>query len=508
MPAKFVEVADFTGPRKKAAASTSTGRGPRSSRWATVSGPQEWFLQLELYQPRDNRVTMTVIDQDGDELAVTGGVATLDTARVARRAPSPTRTPAGRPCIELNGDRPADRTSAWSTPTWACPSLAAARRGGALIGYRAGTRLRRMRAARGDEEPVRAVRARCPTHPRSSRCLDVEAPPLEQRWRHWAHSLTAGPRLAGHGRSWTCRGGPTARSRRCEAWLVRSPAAGRRSSSTAQVRARCGWRVERMRCTASSTMRASPGRMRAELDEHPNASVRVVEPGAGAQPSVPSAQGRSRRAWTSPSYVGAIDDVPWRRSTWSSSTVALARPAWTLRRAAGRRRAHRVRQQSASALPGRDHAVRSRRAGLRGLTPTLPVPRADVACSRGPDTARSRRPRAIAASATSASTSNARDVSAMASAASPPDDGLKVRTRTPSRTPAPAGAGTKASPAAHAKPDAADRGRRLERTDRREGRHQDCEVESQEQPHQHNPRTTLATVLRRRHERPAHARRS
>ncbi|MGF9756666.1 hypothetical protein AAII07_15815 [Microvirga sp. 0TCS3.31] len=70
---RFVKSADFIGPRKKACGVHVYGRGTTLIPLGHLAVPREWFLQLELYQPRDNRVTLRVIDRDDRELAVIGG---------------------------------------------------------------------------------------------------------------------------------------------------------------------------------------------------------------------------------------------------------------------------------------------------------------------------------------------------------------------------------------------------------------------------------------------------
>lgn len=77
-PTRYVKVADFRGPRQKDCGIHVNGFGTTRIALATVNRPLEWFLQLELYQPHSNRVTMRVLDQEGDELSVTSGSPTLD----------------------------------------------------------------------------------------------------------------------------------------------------------------------------------------------------------------------------------------------------------------------------------------------------------------------------------------------------------------------------------------------------------------------------------------------
>ncbi|WP_322921829.1 hypothetical protein [Nocardioides renjunii] len=76
--AKFFDTADFTNKRKKGCGIHVYGEGSTLIPLEPVTRTREWFLQLELYQPRDNSVTMSVVDADGRELAVGGDGATLD----------------------------------------------------------------------------------------------------------------------------------------------------------------------------------------------------------------------------------------------------------------------------------------------------------------------------------------------------------------------------------------------------------------------------------------------
>lgn len=78
VPAKFFDTADFTGKRKKGCGIHVYGEGTTLIPLSRVVRNREWFLQLELYQPRDNRVTMSVLDEDGRELAISGDGPTLD----------------------------------------------------------------------------------------------------------------------------------------------------------------------------------------------------------------------------------------------------------------------------------------------------------------------------------------------------------------------------------------------------------------------------------------------
>lgn len=78
VPASFNETADFFGPREKGCGIHVYGEGTTRIPLELVATTREWFLQLELYQPRDNEVSMRVLDRDGDELSITGGSDTLD----------------------------------------------------------------------------------------------------------------------------------------------------------------------------------------------------------------------------------------------------------------------------------------------------------------------------------------------------------------------------------------------------------------------------------------------
>lgn len=78
VPARFFKVSDYFGPTKKSCGIHVYGEGTTRIPLKLVTQNKEWFLQFELYQPRDNRVTMRVFEQDGDELALSGGGATLD----------------------------------------------------------------------------------------------------------------------------------------------------------------------------------------------------------------------------------------------------------------------------------------------------------------------------------------------------------------------------------------------------------------------------------------------
>lgn len=78
VPAGFVDVGDFTGPRRKGCGIYVHGVGTTRIPLSTVSRTKQWFLQFQLYEPRSNLVTMTVLDQDGDKIAVTSGSPVLN----------------------------------------------------------------------------------------------------------------------------------------------------------------------------------------------------------------------------------------------------------------------------------------------------------------------------------------------------------------------------------------------------------------------------------------------
>ncbi len=108
VPAKFVNVADFSGPRQQGCGIYVHGVGTTRIPLSTVSETKQWFLQFQLYEPRANVVTMTVLDEDGEKIPVTSGSSVLNLTGelvvVQRRLGS------GRPAlIELSSTEP--RTS-------------------------------------------------------------------------------------------------------------------------------------------------------------------------------------------------------------------------------------------------------------------------------------------------------------------------------------------------------------------------------------------------------------
>lgn len=105
VPARFIKVADLMGPRVKGCGIFVRGEGTTRVRLTRVSRSQEWFLQLELYQPRDNRVALKVLDGDGEEISITSGSSMLDvqgSLAVAHR-----RLDTGQPdVLEIHSDDP------------------------------------------------------------------------------------------------------------------------------------------------------------------------------------------------------------------------------------------------------------------------------------------------------------------------------------------------------------------------------------------------------------------
>ncbi len=209
--------------------------------------------------------------------------------------------------------------------------------------------------------------------------LDVEAPPLQRRWRHWMHSLTLvhdSRAMADLDVPWWTYGAITT----VEAWLAaRSVPASvfeyGSGASTVWLARRSG-RVHSVEHDAGFAEL-----MRAELASHPNSTVRVVEPVRRPDPSVSSAkEGHSGLDFEA--YVAAIDDVPG-----SFDLVVIdgrARQA-CLAAAVGRLavdglivfdNSRRRRYRDAITRSGLDERV------FRGLTPTLPYPEQTSLLSR------------------------------------------------------------------------------------------------------------------------------
>jgi predicted O-methyltransferase YrrM len=197
------------------------------------------------------------------------------------------------------------------------------------------------------------------------------APPLGRRWRHWAYSLTIVHdshamaeldvpwwtyRAIGAVEEWLSARGDPARvfeygSGASTVWLARR--AGEVHS------------VEHHRAFAEL--------MDTELENHPNASVRVVEPVPRARPVVPSAK-EGHEGLDFAGYVGAIDEVPGAfdlvvidgraREACLAAAVGRIAPDGLIVFDNSRRRRYR----SAIARSGLHERT------LRGLTPTLPYP--------------------------------------------------------------------------------------------------------------------------------------
>ena len=224
-----------------------------------------------------------------------------------------------------------------------------------------------------------------------------------------------GPRLASHGGA-----GRAVVDLRCDRRRWRSgwrPARPRRrSSSTDRAPAPCGWRVGPAGCTASSTTPGFAELMHAELESHPNASVRGRRARPEHRPRRTFPQGRSRRPGLR--RVRRRD----RRGARVLRPRGHRRPRpggmpGRCRAEAGRRRSHRVRQQSSSTLPGRDHAFWSRRAGVRWADSDPAVSRADLAALPALTSRSVFGPTLVAASATSVRTSSTREARATVTAA-------------------------------------------------------------------------------------------
>lgn len=80
VPATFVSVADFEGPRQKSCGIYVHGVGTTRIPLATIKDTKQWFLQFQLYEPHSNLVTLRVLDQDGHQIPVTSGSPLLNLA--------------------------------------------------------------------------------------------------------------------------------------------------------------------------------------------------------------------------------------------------------------------------------------------------------------------------------------------------------------------------------------------------------------------------------------------
>jgi predicted O-methyltransferase YrrM len=198
-----------------------------------------------------------------------------------------------------------------------------------------------------------------------------EAPPLDRRWRHWAYSLTlvhdSNAMAALDVPWWTYRA-----SAAVDEWLAAREDPTRvfeygSGASTVWLARRADevHSVEHHRGFAEL--------MHAELVDHPNASVRVVEALPSTSPVVGS-QKEGHKGLDFADYVGAIDDVPGPFDL----VVIDGRAREACLAAAAGRVAHdglivfdnsrRRRYREAITRSGLQEHV------LRGLTPTLPYP--------------------------------------------------------------------------------------------------------------------------------------
>ena len=209
--------------------------------------------------------------------------------------------------------------------------------------------------------------------------LDSEAPPLDKRWRHWAHSLTLvhdSRAMAELDVPWWTYGAITT----VEQWLASRPVPATvfeygSGASTVWLARRAG-RVHSVEHHAGFAEL-----MQAELARHPNVSVHVVEPVPCADPSVPSRK-EGHAGLDFAEYVAAIDEVP---GTFDLVVIdGRAREACL---------AASVERLAVDGLIVFDNSRRRRyrdairRSGLGervfgGLTPTLPYPEQTSLLSR------------------------------------------------------------------------------------------------------------------------------
>lgn len=211
--------------------------------------------------------------------------------------------------------------------------------------------------------------------------LDVEAPPLDRRWRHWAHSLTLvhdSRALAELDVPWWTYRAITA----VEEWLAsRSTPVTVFEYGSGASTVWLARRADRVHTVEHHAGFAEL--MRTQLSRHQNASVRVVEPVPSDHPAVPSRK-EGHDGLDFAGYVAAIDEVPG-----SFDLVVVdgrAREA-CLAAAVGRLAAdglivfdnsRRRRYREAITRSGLDERV------LAGLTPTLPYPEQTSLLSRPP----------------------------------------------------------------------------------------------------------------------------
>lgn len=201
--------------------------------------------------------------------------------------------------------------------------------------------------------------------------VEGQAPPLEQRWRHWAYSLS----LVHDSQAmadldvpwWTYRA-----IAQVDDWLRSRHVPARvfeYGSGASTV-----WLARRVAEVHSVEHDADFARLMAgALAGHPHATVRVVEGVHCAAPATPSAkEGYGGLDFTS--YVGAIDDVPGSfdlvvidgraRSACLQAAVSRLAEDGLIVFDNSRRRRYRASIERA----GLDETA------LRGLTPTLPYP--------------------------------------------------------------------------------------------------------------------------------------
>jgi hypothetical protein len=209
--------------------------------------------------------------------------------------------------------------------------------------------------------------------------LDVGAPPLERRWRHWAHSLTLvhdSQAMTELDVPWWTYGAITA----VEEWLASRPVPAKvfeygAGASTVWLARRAG-QVHSVEHDAEFAQL-----MQVDFARHPNVSLRVVEAVPSADPVVPSRKEGHVGLDFAP-YVAAIDDVPG-----SFDLVVIDGRAREACLAAAVRRlavdglvvfdnSRRRRYRDAITRSGLDEQV------FRGLTPTLPYPEQTSLLSR------------------------------------------------------------------------------------------------------------------------------
>lgn len=201
--------------------------------------------------------------------------------------------------------------------------------------------------------------------------LDAEAPPLDRRWRHWAHSLTLvhdSRAMAELDVPWWTYGAITT----MDEWLAARPTPATvfeygSGASTVWLARRAG-QVHSVEHHAGFAEQ-----MRTELAGHPNVSLRVVEPVPSPDPAVASRkEGHEGLDFTD--YVAAIDDVPGtfdlvvidgraREACLAAAVDRLAEDGLILFDNSRRRRYRDAIRRS-----GLEERV------FAGLTPTLPYP--------------------------------------------------------------------------------------------------------------------------------------